>query len=446
MNRNEHTESDDPVKVKVVVIGDMCVGKTAIAHRFTKNDFEDKMSHTVGASYYIRSMEIEGRTILFQIWDTAGQERFRSLVPMYLRDADIALLVYDITSRETFQSLELWRTELLASAPSHVTTAVVGNKSDLSSKRLIEATVARAYASKHRMLYTETSAKLGTNVEELFYDLGLRMANPELGGCIENSIKVPEKYKKTIVKVQIPPSADPLPQKSSSCCVCRTFSPLLPPLSSAPFHCCLWDAAMSSPAAQYDDNLPVKVVIIGDSAVGKTAITRRFVDDTFSETTAMSVGAGYFVKHLEIEDKKVFFQIWDTAGQESFRSLVPMFLRNSKIALLVYDITKRESFDHLDGWRTDLISMEPDVLVAVIGNKSDLKDKRVVEVREGQGYANKLGMKFTETSAKRGTNVEEIFFELGSQLLQRKLEEKQKETVKVRPGGGKNMNVRNCCL
>ncbi|XP_078322838.1 uncharacterized protein LOC111124284 [Crassostrea virginica] len=491
MNRNEHTESDDPVKVKVVVIGDMCVGKTAIAHRFTKNDFEDKMSHTVGASYYIRSMEIEGRTILFQIWDTAGQERFRSLVPMYLRDADIALLVYDITSRETFQSLELWRTELLASAPSHVTTAVVGNKSDLSSKRLIEATVARAYASKHRMLYTETSAKLGTNVEELFYDLGLRMANPELGGCLENSFKVPEKYKKSIVKVQIPPSVDPLPQKSSSCCVPvsrfdlfvgasyfifvlikfkdndlftrtndvstleftigfsvggRTLSPLLPPLSSAPFHCCLWDAAMSSPAAQYDDNLPVKVVIIGDSAVGKTAITRRFVDDTFSETTAMSVGAGYFVKHLEIEDKKVFFQIWDTAGQESFRSLVPMFLRNSKIALLVYDITKRESFDHLDGWRTDLISMEPDVLVAVIGNKSDLKDKREVEVREGQGYANKLGMKFTETSAKRGTNVEEIFFELGSQLLQRKLEEKQKETVKVRPGGGKNMNVRNCCL
>lgn len=70
----------------------------------------------------------------------------------------------------------------------------------------------------------------------------------------------------------------------------RTFSPLLPPLSSAPFHCCFWDAAMSSPAAQYDDNLPVKVVIIGDSGVGKTAITQRFVDDTFSETTAASVG------------------------------------------------------------------------------------------------------------------------------------------------------------
>ncbi|XP_056010300.1 ras-related protein Rab-5B-like isoform X2 [Ostrea edulis] len=140
MSRIELSESDDPVRVKVVVVGDMCVGKTAIALRFTKNAFEEKIAHTVGASYYIRSMDIEDRTILFQIWDTAGQERFRSLVPMYLRDADIALLVYDITSEESFHSLELWRTELLASAPSHVTTAVVGNKSDLGSKRKIEAT------------------------------------------------------------------------------------------------------------------------------------------------------------------------------------------------------------------------------------------------------------------------------------------------------------------
>lgn len=214
MSLNEQS-FQDPVRVKVVVIGDMCVGKTAIAHRFTKNAFEEKLPHTVGASYYIRSMEIEGRTILFQIWDTAGQERFRSLVPMYLRDADIALLVYDITSKETFHSLELWRTELLTSAPCHVTTAVVGNKSDLGAKRQIESTTGRAYAVKHRMLYTETSAKLGTNVEELFYDLGLRMANPELGGCLDASIKVPEKYKK-VTNVYIPPNANQPPQ--NSCC------------------------------------------------------------------------------------------------------------------------------------------------------------------------------------------------------------------------------------
>ncbi|XP_062570958.1 uncharacterized protein LOC134232982 [Saccostrea cucullata] len=216
MSKIELSESDDPVRVKVVVIGDMCVGKTAISHRFTKNAFEEKIAHTVGASYYIRSMEIEDRTVLFQIWDTAGQERFRSLVPMYLRDADIALLVFDITSQESFHSLELWRTELMTSAPAHVTAAVVGNKSDLGSKRKIEATAGRAYAVKHRMLYTETSAKLGTNVEELFYDLGLRFANPELSGHIENSIKVPEKYK-NIISVQIPPKEE-TEFSQKSCC------------------------------------------------------------------------------------------------------------------------------------------------------------------------------------------------------------------------------------
>lgn len=202
---------------------------------------------------------------------------------------------------------------------------------------------------------------------------------------------------------------------------------------------------MSRPGLQ-DDKFCVKVVIIGDSGVGKTSIAQRFAQDSFSENTASSVGAGYFVKHLEIEDRKVYFQIWDTAGQENFRSLVPMFLRDAKIALLVYDITSMESFLNLQAWQSDLLTAEPEVTVAVIGNKSDLRDYRKVEVRKGQGYANRHKMLFTETSAKRGTNVEEIFFELGSQLLQRNVQEKSEQNIKVGPGESMSKKVRDCCL
>lgn len=196
---------------------------------------------------------------------------------------------------------------------------------------------------------------------------------------------------------------------------------------------------------QCDDNIYVKVVIIGDSGVGKTSVAQRFVDDTFYDYTPASVGASYFIKHLEIEDKKVYFQIWDTAGQENFRALVPMFLRNAKIALLVYDITKMISFLNLEVWRSDLLLAEPGVTVAVIGNKSDLKDDRQVEVRKGQDYANKHGMLFTETSAKRGTNVEEIFFELGSQIMQQNIKEQNIKTVQLGLSGERERKLKDCC-
>ncbi|XP_062570959.1 uncharacterized protein LOC134232984 [Saccostrea cucullata] len=196
---------------------------------------------------------------------------------------------------------------------------------------------------------------------------------------------------------------------------------------------------------QCDDNIYVKVVIIGDSGVGKTSVAQRFVDDTFYDYTPASVGASYFIKHLEIEDRKVYFQIWDTAGQENFRALVPMYLRNAKIALLVYDITKMISFLNLEVWRSDLLLAEPGVTVAVIGNKSDLKDDRQVEVRKGQDYANKHGMLFTETSAKRGTNVEEIFFELGSQIVQQNIKEQNIKTVQLGLSGEREKKLKDCC-
>ncbi|KAK3083326.1 hypothetical protein FSP39_019514 [Pinctada imbricata] len=162
---------DDVIKVKVVVIGDVSVGKTSLATRFTKQVFDERASHTIGASYYVRTIEIEDRRVLFQIWDTAGQERFRSLVPMYLRDTKIAIIVYDISSKKSFESMDHWKRELSASAPSDTIVALVGNKCDLHLKREVDSKHGRAYATRHGMMFLETSAKLGTNIDELFHHL-----------------------------------------------------------------------------------------------------------------------------------------------------------------------------------------------------------------------------------------------------------------------------------
>ncbi|OWF50175.1 ras-related protein RHN1-like [Mizuhopecten yessoensis] len=163
------------MKVKVVTVGDMSVGKTSLAVRYAKHEFIESYNETIGASFYVRSIEVSGKTFLFQIWDTAGQERFRSLVPMYLRDAKIAILVYDVTSMDSFDAAASWLKDLLASSPSSVKIALVGNKMDLSDQRAVSVEVAKSFASQKNLAFIETSAKTGENVDTLFTMLGEMM-------------------------------------------------------------------------------------------------------------------------------------------------------------------------------------------------------------------------------------------------------------------------------
>ncbi|XP_060065609.1 uncharacterized protein LOC132545944 [Ylistrum balloti] len=161
-------EYHEVMKVKVVTVGDMNVGKTSLAVRYAKHEFIPSYNETIGASFYVRSIEVSGKTFLFQIWDTAGQERFRSLVPMYLRDAKIAILVYDVTSKESFDNAANWLKDLLASSPTSVKIAMVGNKMDLPEQRTVSTEVGKCFASQKNLAFVETSAKTGENVERLF--------------------------------------------------------------------------------------------------------------------------------------------------------------------------------------------------------------------------------------------------------------------------------------
>ncbi|XP_069107571.1 uncharacterized protein [Argopecten irradians] len=156
------------MKIKVVTVGDMSVGKTSLAVRYTKHEFIDSYNETIGASFYVRSIEVSGKTFLFQIWDTAGQERFRSLVPMYLRDAKIAILVYDVTNMDSFDSVNGWLKDLLANSPANVKIALVGNKMDLPNQRQVPIQTAKHFASQKNIAFVETSAKTGENVDRLF--------------------------------------------------------------------------------------------------------------------------------------------------------------------------------------------------------------------------------------------------------------------------------------
>jgi Ras-related protein Rab-1A len=161
-----------------------------------------------------------------------------------------------------------------------------------------------------------------------------------------------------------------------------------------------------------------KLVLIGDSGVGKSCILLRFADDSFTDSYITTIGVDFRFRTIALDSKNVKLQIWDTAGQERFRTITSAYYRGADGILLAYDTTDRDSFDHVDSWLQEVNKYASDKTVKVlVGNKSDKGDARVVSVEEGRQKAEALGLSFIETSAKDATHIEEAFMIISRQLV-----------------------------
>ena len=160
------------------------------------------------------------------------------------------------------------------------------------------------------------------------------------------------------------------------------------------------------------------MIIIGDSGVGKSSILKRAVKNRFDEGYQATIGFEFLLMHFCVNDLKIKLQIWDTCGQEMYRSLVQGFYRNTSLALIVYDISDKKTYENLDNWIRDLRShTDPELPIFIAGNKFDLEDKRQVACNDAKDYSLSSRTKyFTECSAKTGYNVENIFYEAAKYL------------------------------
>lgn len=173
-----------------------------------------------------------------------------------------------------------------------------------------------------------------------------------------------------------------------------------------------------------NDNV-VKVILLGDSGVGKSSVALRFVKDEFHPYMNSTIGASYLSKSVEIAQsqilpaKKVTFKIWDTAGQEKFHSLVPMYYRGAAVAILVFDVSKPRTIKSLHCWAAELKESGPPELILVLcGNKCDLTKDRFVSELEGQRYADEIGATYAEVSARESTNVDGLFTAIARSILE----------------------------
>ncbi|SAM04007.1 hypothetical protein [Absidia glauca] len=167
----------------------------------------------------------------------------------------------------------------------------------------------------------------------------------------------------------------------------------------------------SSPLRKY------KLVFLGEQSVGKTSLITRFMYDTFDNAYQATIGIDFLSKTMYLSDRTVRLQIWDTAGQERFRSLIPSYIRDSSVAVIVYDISNRESFMNTNKWIDDVRAERGnEAIVVLVGNKTDLNEKREVTTDEGEKRAKELNVMYTETSAKAGHNVKNLFRRIAQAL------------------------------
>lgn len=205
------------LQFKLVLLGDSSVGKSSIVHRFVKDSFDEFRESTIGAAFLSQTIQLdkyEGTIIKFEIWDTAGQERYKSLAPMYYRNANAALVVYDITDKESLVKAEEWVNELKSKVKDDdLVICLVGNKLDLvelkEKEKLVSQSDAERYAKEQDLLFHEVSAKTGKGVASIFQEIGenlyLKKQNSQLSQSHQQSNNV---------QLQRPTTND-----TSSCCM-----------------------------------------------------------------------------------------------------------------------------------------------------------------------------------------------------------------------------------
>ncbi|KAJ4972878.1 hypothetical protein NE237_006052 [Protea cynaroides] len=356
---------------KTILIGDSGVGKSNLLSRFVWDKFRHDSKPTIGVEFAYSNTQIDEKLIKTQIWDTAGQERFRAFTSSYYRGALGALLVYDITQRPTFNNLAKWLMEIRDYGDSDMVIALVGNKIDLGHSREVSREEGQSFAEKEGLCFMETSALENLNVGEAFLEL------------ITQIYKVTSKKSldAEISQAQITP--------------------------------------LTSGKTIYLDQFSETEEMTGDSGVGKSNLLSRFVWDKFCHDSKPTIGVEFAYSNTQIDEKLIKTKIWDTAGQERFRAFTSSYYRGALGALLVYDITRRPTFDNLAKWLMEIREFgDSDMVIALVGNKIEMGRSREVSREEGQSFAEKEGLCFMETSALENLNVGEAFLELITRIYE----------------------------
>lgn len=165
---------------------------------------------------------------------------------------------------------------------------------------------------------------------------------------------------------------------------------------------------------------PLKILVIGDSGVGKSSIITKYMDNFFSDMHISTIGIDFRIKKMNIDGKSITLQLWDVAGQERFRSITSIYFRRCNAIIILFDITNRESFDNVKKWISEIDKYDcANIEKILVGNKCDLEQKRVVSIEDAKKFANNMDMMYVETSAKKSTHINDLFENIIKKIIKK---------------------------
>ena len=391
-------EDDNSENIKIILLGESGVGKTSIINCFNDGTFIDNRETTASCSQITKQIEINNNKYLLDIWDTAGQEKYRSLNTIFVKDAKIIILVYDISSKNSFLQLNYWYDFIHEQINyKSIMLGLIGNKSDLFEQEQVTEEEGREYAKKFGAYFSLISViktkslinsyfiQLVTMYLEKNHEIDFFNTSPSIKITKEKIIKRNEK---------------------------KGF--------------CGGGKQKNEKICQIKDDDSIKIIFIGNNGVGKTNIIRTIkgleLNKKYETTPNINEYTFTYTKKL----KKYDIKIIDTNGNYECHSELKLVIKKCSIFILVFDLYKKETFNNLTKWINKIFkyikSESDDKLFLILGNKTNSNNNKSVCVRKEDGikFANKHYSNYLEVSIEEKQNLKNLIKNLSDQIINKK--------------------------
>ena len=386
------------IEIKMILLGESGVGKTSIIKRYLTDQFDKNETSTLSMSYVGKTIEKNNQKIILNIWDTIGQEKYRSISKLFLNETKIVILVYSITSRNTFQELEYWYNLYKEVLGEETILGIAGNKVDMFLEQEITDEEGKEYADKCGAIFALLSAKENKNTIDSFIEslLNAYLKKINKGGDNENNDDNKENNEKDTIKLdEAKHDNDGNIPGGEGCCGGKK------------------NKKKGDTKAKGDKGC-INSIILGDSGVGKTSLIKRFEGKPFNKDEKHTDKTN----EILINNKNSNLKIYDINNEQRKTKQIVDIINTCKIFFLVYNINDKESFNNvkhiIEDIKKNKESSKDKYLLFIIANKKDNKeneeDKKLC-VEEGKKLANDNKGLFKETSAKDNEGFENIIGE-----------------------------------
>jgi len=363
----EKSEIEEKTKnvVKVVMIGDENTGKSFLFNHYMHSIPTLDYKPTQGSDFASKSIQLDNQKIILQVWDLSGNPEFRNNIPDYLKGIHGIIICYSCTNRKSFEFAEDCSKLVQKHANKETAKILVSTKCDCQEERQVGHGEGESSAKSMGMKLFETSTNNELSIDDMF--LGLVKLIKEKRDCDKEFGRI--RMNNNTMNLNNNNTANNTNVNSNIRPVVRLIN--------------------------RDYDYLMKLLLVGDASVGKTSLSNRYIQDVFQDPFFTTIGVDFMMKRLEINNRAVKLQIWDTAGAERFRAITSAYYRGAHGILLCYAINNKNSFDNVDRWMEQIVrSINDSCCIILLGTKSDLETVRQVSVEEGKGLADRYGVQF----------------------------------------------------